>query len=307
MTSDRHDWTWGTEPPSTPGAPPGWYPDPLQHLPYRWWDGSEWASYAALSPSPGPDAVQWDPLSTGDIAAERQPGLPGIGLAFIAFGVALGLSLLSIVILRAMGKPGGLPVELVVSELILWVPLVAGVLYVSRHRGTRSLRADYGLRFRPSDLVFGLLASFVARIMSAVVILPVVIVHPVFRAPDQTEFSKFTGSAADWLALAAVTCVGAPLVEELFFRGLLQTRLVGKLGPVTGIAIASVLFGAAHLIGWVGPVTLVYALAIAGAGMVLGTVRHLTGRLGTSMVTHAIFNAQALVALAVALNWTHNL
>jgi membrane protease YdiL (CAAX protease family) len=62
--------------------------------------------------------------------------------------------------------------------------------------------------------------------------------------------------------------------------------------------VTSVLFGAAHLIGWAGSISLVYALAIAGAGVALGTMRHLTGRLGTSMMTHSFFNAQALIILA---------
>jgi membrane protease YdiL (CAAX protease family) len=96
-----------------------------------------------------------------------------------------------------------------------------------------------------------------------------------------------------------VVCVGAPIIEELFFRGLIQTRLVGRFGTVAGIGITSVLFGAAHLIGWAGPISLVYALSIAGAGVALGTMRHLTGRLGTSMMAHSFFNAQALLALAL--------
>jgi membrane protease YdiL (CAAX protease family) len=102
-----------------------------------------------------------------------------------------------------------------------------------------------------------------------------------------------------WVALVLVVCVGAPVVEELFFRGLLQTRLVGRLGVVWGIVVTSVLFGAAHLIGWVGPITFVYATSIAAAGLVLGTLRHLTGRLGTSIAAHCIFNAQALILLAL--------
>ena len=95
-----------------------------------------------------------------------------------------------------------------------------------------------------------------------------------------------------------VVCVGAPLVEELFFRGLLQPRLVGLLGVVPGIVAASCLFGAAHLIAWQGPITLAYALGVAGGGLVLGTLRYLTGRLGPSTVAHALFNAEALLAVA---------
>src|SRR5207249_3966943 len=101
-------------------------------------------------------------------------------------------------------------------------------------------------------------------------------------------------SAARWVGASRWPCgrrttrrVGAPLVEELFFRGLLQPRLVTLVGPVPGIVATSCLFGAAHLIAWQGPITLAYALSVAGGGLVLGALRHLSGRLGPSTVAHA--------------------
>ena len=97
--------------------------------------------------------------------------------------------------------------------------------------------------------------------------------------------------------LAVVVCIGAPLIEELFFRGLVQTRLVDRYGAAVGIGVTSVLFGAAHLIGWVGPITFVFATAITGAGIVLGLLRHLTGRLGPAILAHVCFNTQALVVV----------
>ena len=107
-----------------------------------------------------------------------------------------------------------------------------------------------------------------------------------------------THGAAAWVVLVIVTCVGAPLVEELFFRGLLQTRLITRFGPVVGIGVTSLLFGGAHLVAWRGPITLAYGWSVAGAGLVLGTIRFCSGRLGTSVVAHAMFNIQAMLALA---------
>jgi membrane protease YdiL (CAAX protease family) len=89
------------------------------------------------------------------------------------------------------------------------------------------------------------------------------------------------------------------LVEELFFRGLVQTRLVERFGPFAGIAVASLLFGAAHLTAWNGWRTFVYAWAVAAGGVVLGLLRYLTGRLGPGIVAHAFFNAQAMLAVAL--------
>jgi membrane protease YdiL (CAAX protease family) len=230
---------------------------------------------------------------------ERQPGVPGMGVALIGFAVGVALSYAALVLLRAAGKPGGVGAELVLTEVGLWAGFVGACVWVSRRRGKRSLVADFGLRIRPIDIGLGLAGSIAARTTASVAVLPVTVFQPHFGGPDESLFGKFLHGPGAWLLLVLVTCVGAPIVEELFFRGLVQTRLVGRLGPVRGIAVASLLFGAAHLIGWVGPLTLVYALAVAGAGVALGTIRHLTGRLGTSMVAHCLFNAQALVALAL--------
>jgi uncharacterized protein len=276
-------------------SPAGWYPDPGGRFVYRWWDGARWSAYA----SAGGAAVEWDPIPEPEAMVERQPGLRGMGVALAAFAVGAGLSYAVLVLLRVDGKPGGVGAELVLTELALWAALVGACVWVSRRRGTGSLVADLGLRIRPIDIGLGLAGSIAARTTASVAVLPVTVFRPSFRGPDESVFDKFLHGPTAWLILVLVTCVGAPIVEELFFRGLVQTRLVGRLGPVPGIAVASVLFGAAHLIGWVGPLTLVYALGVAGAGVALGTIRHLTGRLGTSMVAHGLFNAQALIALAL--------
>jgi membrane protease YdiL (CAAX protease family) len=272
-------------------SPQGWYKDPSGQMSFRWWDGQEWSPYARDG------EVQWDPIET-QLPKVHSPGMPSMGVALICFAAAVGLSFTVLAILRANHPPGGGSVELVLTEVALWVPMLSACWFVSRRRGDRSFAADFGLRWRPSDIGLGLAGSVAARSTESIALLPVILLQPHFRVPEVTEFHQFTNGVSGWIALALVTCVGAPIVEELFFRGLVQTRLVGRYGPIIGIGVTSVLFGAAHLIGWAGPISLVYALAIAGAGVALGTIRHLTGRLGTSMITHSFFNAQALLILA---------
>lgn len=272
-------------------SPQGWYEDPYGRMPLRWWDGSVWSPYARG------DEVQWDPIVSQPIAV--RPGVATMGVALIGFVIAVGLSFAVLEILRSNATPGGLSVELVLTEAALWMPMLGACWFVSRRRGDRSFARDFGLRWRPLDIGLGLAGSIAARSTESIVLLPIVLVHPHFRVPEVSEFQRFTHGVSGWVALALVTCVGAPIVEELFFRGLIQTRLVGRYGPVIGIGVTSVLFGAAHLIGWSGPISLVYALGIVGAGVSLGTMRHLTGRLGTSMMTHGFFNAQALLIVAL--------
>jgi membrane protease YdiL (CAAX protease family) len=273
-------------------SPQGWYKDPYGRMPFRWWDGTTWSPYARG------DDVQWDPIESASLETTRRPGVPTMGVALLGFAAAVGLSFLVLWLLRSNGKPGGIWVELVLSEVALWLPMLATCWYVSRRRGERSLVTDFGLRWRPLDIGLGLAGSLAARSTESILLLPIVIVHPHFRVPEVSQFQQFTYGVSGWITLAFVTCVGAPIVEELFFRGLIQTRLVGRYGPAIGIGVTSILFGAAHLIGWAGSISLIYALGIVGAGVALGTMRHLTGRLGTSMMTHCFFNAQALLIVA---------
>lgn len=83
--------------------------------------------------------------------------------------------------------------------------------------------------------------------------------------------------------------VVAPIAEEIFFRGLVQRSLVGRLGPVGGVALASFLFGAFHI----DPPQ---ALGAGVLGTILGVVTWRTKSLVPAMVAHAFNNALALTA-----------
>ena len=269
-------------------ADKGWQPDPFGRYAHRWWDGAAWTAYVTN----GGDA-QWDSAPLAE-PVDQSPGLPGIGVAII--GYAIGVA-------GAFGVHAALDAlpstELVVSSLALWAGLLGAVAVVSSRRGTGSVVTDFAFRFRWADLGFGVAASLVGRVLAGYAVSP----FPLPRSGRSGGGGRsvFDGqrSTTVWLILVFVVCVGAPLVEELFFRGLVQRRLIGRLGVVPGIAIASLLFGAAHLIAWSGPITLAYAWAVAAGGLVLGASYHASGRLGTSIVAHALFNAQALIAIAI--------
>lgn len=269
--------------------PQGWHPDPSGRHRLRWWDGEGWTAYAGDGV-----AVQWDPMPVAE-AEERNPGMPGIVTALVAFvvGAAAGLA----VAWAVASDDSDRAAEIALSSVALWASLVAACVLVSRRRGTGSFVRDYAFRFRWSDLGLGLAGSIAGRLVSGAFVTPIPLPSRSLNDVDQARFGQSIDGTATWLVLIAVTCVGAPLVEELFFRGLVQTRLVGRYGPVVGISVASLLFGAAHLIAWEGVWSLAYAWAVVGGGLVLGTTYHLTKRLGTSIVAHALFNAQAMLLL----------
>ena len=94
----------------------------------------------------------------------------------------------------------------------------------------------------------------------------------------------------DTVLLVVVVVVGAPLIEELVYRGLLQRSLSVTVGASSGLLLTSILFSLIHFSPIEYPGLLV-------AGLVFGACVTLTGRLGPAIVTHAAFNAAGLVTV----------
>ncbi|MBK6515309.1 MAG: CPBP family intramembrane metalloprotease [Polyangiaceae bacterium] len=88
--------------------------------------------------------------------------------------------------------------------------------------------------------------------------------------------------------LVGLTIALAPaFAEELFFRGVLQPSLTARLGPLAGVALASILFGAFHL----DPPQ---AAGAAVLGLALGFVTWRTGSLWPAIAAHAANNGVAV-------------
>ena len=96
------------------------------------------------------------------------------------------------------------------------------------------------------------------------------------------------------LALAAsgflVVLVG-PFAEEVFFRGFIQSGLVRRWGPVTGLLVSAAIFGIAHA-------SVAILIPIFVAGLLIGWLYHRTGSLWSCVWVHG---AQNGIAFAVAL------
>ena len=273
----------------------GWYPDPYGSHQYRWWDGKAWTSRAVTDNVEVDDPVGGR-AATGPGAQAEAPALPGgFVAAVLAYGIGVGAAFVVATLLAVAGDPGGALARVVATQLALWTGLVGATVFVSRRSGSKKLVRDFNWQFRWSDIGYGLVGAASAREV-AVLFASLVPITPSHDVPS--AFGR-APEGYEWAVLTIITCIGAPLVEELFFRGLLQPRVVERLGPIVGVLVTAGLFGAAHLIAWSGRESLVYVAAVTGAGVVFGMLRHLTGRLGPSTAAHALFNLQALVVTAL--------
>jgi membrane protease YdiL (CAAX protease family) len=276
-------------------APAGWHADPYGRRRERWWDGSAWSAYVRDT-----EDVDWDDEPFAARAArsvEPTPSLPALPAAVIGFVVGVAACFLAPSLVA-----GEHPLlSQVVSSAGLWLGLLAACGIVSARHGTGSIVNDLGFRFRWIDVGIGLGASIAGRMATAAALAPLPVPSTRLRDLGTDYLPSGSPGLGTVVVVALIVCVGAPVVEELFFRGLLQPRLVERLGGVAGVATTSVLFGAAHLIGWAGAISLLQAWAIAAAGLILGYLRESTGRLGPSIMAHFFFNAQ-VVALVVLLS-----
>jgi hypothetical protein len=98
----------------------------------------------------------------------------------------------------------------------------------------------------------------------------------------------------DWVAYgfnASAVVLGAPIAEELMFRGV-GYSLLERFGPRVAIGGSAFAWALAH--GLVQAFPLIFAL-----GLGLGFLRRVTGSIVPGMLLHATFNGIALVAAAV--------
>jgi len=82
----------------------------------------------------------------------------------------------------------------------------------------------------------------------------------------------------------ALIAISAGVGEEMLFRGVFQSALIGSTGVLAGLVLASLLFGLLH------PISVLYATVGFAMGMYLGGLFLLLDNLLAAMVTHAVYD-----------------
>lgn len=175
-----------------------------------------------------------------------------------------------------------------------WLPLLVAMWWLSRRSGSGKFAADYGLSFRPIDLIGIPIGIATQVVLIPLLYVPLERIWPATFGNDDIEkrARDLYGhpSTVGLALLILVTVVGAPLVEELVYRGLLQGSLGRTLHQWRG-GVALVLVAAFFALVHFSPVEYPGLFVI---GLILGVCALRTGRLGMGILTHAAFNATAL-------------
>lgn len=287
--------------PTTPvrtGPPPGWHADPWGSAEWRWWDGVQWTPYVWPIP--------WSATATAASGAPLRPTRMRK-----AFWPAIGLMLASIVAGIAAAIPFAVAAMLLADESTVTTVTVA-VFYpmtfagfwwssrlLSRRYGTGDLRADFGWRrFTAADLGWGALAGIGAVVAQGLVGLA-------FARPDDDSYRDAVlggdPGVAMLVVMAFAVVVGAPLFEELLFRGPVMRSLVERFGAVAGVVLQGAVFSLYHIVGDPRLARLWYLAPLFVVGVIFGAAAQRTGRMATSQVAHAVMNLIAFVALLATL------
>jgi membrane protease YdiL (CAAX protease family) len=178
-------------------------------------------------------------------------------------------------------------------QLPLWGVLVAVAVRAARTKGSGRVVDDFGLSMRWSDVPLGLAAGLGAQFALSIVLLPIYDLFDINRddvGVTARDLADRAHGVTNVLILTVMVVVIAPVVEELFYRGLWLRAVERRLGTLAGVVVSSVVFGAMHLQG-------IDTFVLVGFGLVAGALAARARRLGPSVWAHVAFNATALYSL----------
>jgi uncharacterized protein len=181
--------------------------------------------------------------------------------------------------------------------LPIWVALGVTVYLVSRRRGEH----PFGRRptFRWVDIGW-LFAGVAAQFAIGIVYQLLPIDTSEMSKPAEEIIDRANGNGVGLVLLGLAVGVGAPIMEELFYRGVIHRGLrlfFASYSPfvrmVAPFVLSSAIFAAIHF------QALQFA-ALFAVGAFCAFAFHKTNRIGSAIAVHAGFNLTTVVALSAA-------
>ena len=219
-----------------------------------------------------------------------QPWLGPVGLllalvvaVFAGLIIALPLSALGVHGASSAKPPGGV---LILDTALQDAIFVATAVMLTGTGARKVYSWQFGLRGTPLRRAAGLVAlAFVAFIVFAA------IWSTLIHSETDKVLEKLGSKEGSGLLIASavLTCVVAPICEELLFRGFIFTSLRNWKGPWVGAVLTALIFGAVHATS--APAE--DLLPLAGLGFVLCLLYRATGSLYPCIALHALNNCLA--------------
>lgn len=225
----------------------------------------------------------------GPVVKRSTWGLWDVLITFVLWFVLAVVGSLFVLAIEQSG-PAAKGIGMIIATVLPWVALIGWPTLMTRIRGNGPI-LDLGLRWKWSDIGWGLLWG-IAGLVVAVVL--AVLTTAIFG-----DFDSAAGKLAEGLAdnkvifviFLLTVVIGAPIVEEFFFRGYVFAAFAKKGWlPILSVLMSAAIFAAWHL----EPVRF---LVLLGIGVTLGLARWLTASLTTSIVAHMTNNLVSSITL----------
>ncbi len=237
------------------------------------------------------------------------PDAPGDqigGRAVVPFGPAMGVwaaswviggVVLGAVAIAVMGASFDEPLTIPQTAVVAvagWVSFVVALSWASTRYGSGDVLADYAVSFKPIDLV-GIPVGIVSQYALVPLLYePLQAVWPDTFSDERLErrAQELADRAEGWqtVLLVVIVVVGAPIIEELVYRGLIQRSTTAMVGALPGLVATSAWFAIIHFSPVEYPGLFLAGLAFGGCVVA-------TGRIGAAIVAHAAFNAAGIVTV----------
>lgn len=229
-----------------------------------------------------------DAVESGKPVRQATWGLPDAGVMFLLW---VTMSLVAAAIAALIGDPEmNTDPAILLAITLPWLGLGGWPWLVARLKGNGAV-IDFGLTARGSDIGWGLLYGVLCLVVATIT---AVVTSAIFG-----EFNSSAAEVAEGLApltllvFAILIGFGAPIVEELGFRGLLFGALAKRrLSPWLTIGLSSVAFSLFHF----EPVRIPLLL---GTGLILGIARYHRQSTTVPIIAHMVNNIPAAVVLAI--------
>jgi membrane protease YdiL (CAAX protease family) len=180
---------------------------------------------------------------------------------------------------------------LAATSSLIWVGYGAGTIIETVRRG------------KGPEIELGLMAPFAMYVGAAVigaitqlVLLPI-LYWPIVKLNPELDVGEAAetlvaeyDTAPEILVFALIAVIAAPVVEELFYRGLMLRGLTHYMPASMSVVLTALIFAAVHL-------QLVQLPGLFLVGLIAGTIVLYTGRVGLSIAMHMAFNLTAVIGL----------
>lgn len=188
------------------------------------------------------------------------------------------------------------PVVIIIAQCLFYIPVALSMIGLIE--GKYHIPFWRAVSWNWPSSVWKMLA------LGAAMLVVLTLLGNFFPAPKDTPFEHLFDRPTDAYILGFIAVTVAPLLEELFFRGLLYPVLAREWGVPWGVFLTALPFALLHLqqygYAWVA------FSAVLIVGIVCGIVRASTKSVGASFLVHVGYNGtEMLIMLLVTRGFTH--